>query len=135
MSGRINALKTFQIITAGDASQATVTSAVTNILYMNTVAVQMNITGAPVGAFAIQVSCDYSQDAEGNVTNAGNWVTVVTQSNPLFWINGNNQTLAITGPTNIVVTLLSMPTPWMRVVYTKTSGTGAINAFITAKSS
>ncbi len=112
-------LPKFQIVTSGDMSQATVTSTVTNIERLDNIGVQLNWTGSPVGTFAVQVSIDYEQDDQGNVLDAGNWVTIVTAST------------AAGSP--IMVNLTALSAPWIRTVYTRSSASGTLNAFISGK--
>ncbi len=123
MSGRKNALLKFQTITAGDMSLASITSQVTNIQFLDNIGVQLNFTGSPVGTFAVQISADHAQDAEGNVTVAGNWIALTLSPAPVASGSSNS----------IYIDMQQLSAPWIRVVYTKTSGTGTLNAFICAK--
>ena len=122
MSGRQNRLVKFQTLTAGDMSQSSLTSAVTNIQGLKLVGIQLDFTGSPVGTFAIQVSADYAQDTEGNVTNAGNWAPITFNPTP---------TASAGSP--IYLDIQNISAPWIRTVYTKVSGTGTLNVFITGK--
>lgn len=123
MSGRKNTLPKYQIITSGDMSQATVTSAVTNIEYMDNIGIQLNWTGTAVGTFAVQVSIDHAQDQNGNVSVAGNWIALTLSPSP-----------AAAGASNqIYIDITQTSAPWIRVVYTKGSSTGTLNAFISGK--
>lgn len=122
MAGRKSNLKRFQIISAGDMSQSSITSAVTNIEFMDNIGIQLNWTGSPSGTFAIQVSLDYDQDNNGNVINAGNWVSVTLTPTP---------DTSVSPP--IYIDMNQLSSPWIRVVYTKVSGTGTLNAFIAGK--
>jgi hypothetical protein len=109
-----------------------ITSPVTCIQWLDNIGVQFNFSGSPVGTFQVQVSADYSQDAQGNVTNPGNWAAV-----PLTYLLTGASTTATTVPTSvgspIYLDLNQLSAPWVRVVYTNASGTGTLNAFITAK--
>lgn len=131
MSRKNNLLK-FQTITAGDMSAASITSAVTNIQFLDNIGLQLNFSGSPVGLFQVQISADYAQDNEGNVQDPGNWVPMV-----LTYLVGSTFVSATTVPTSsgspIALDLNQLSFPWIRVVYTKTSGTGTLNAFITCK--
>lgn len=118
MSRKNNLLK-FQNITNGDMSQASITSAVTSIQFLDNISIQLNFTGSPVGIAAVQVSADHSQDMFGNVTVAGNWVTVSSAS--------------MVGGSPIYFDLNQLSAPFIRVVYTRTSGSGTLNGFISAK--
>lgn len=128
MSGRKSNLKRFKTITNGDMSTASITSAVTAIEFLDNIGIQINFTGSPVGTFAVQISMDYDQDQNGNVISAGNWITMPVQQ-------GSTSYTAI--PTSlgspIYLDLNQLSAPWIRLVYTRTSGTGTLNAFIAAK--
>lgn len=124
MSGRKSNLESFHNIVAGDMSQATITSIVTNIEQLDNIGFQLNWSGtSPVGTIAIQVSLDYAQDYLGNVTNTGTWATIGITPTPS--VSGN------TGSAYIDVNQLSAP--WIRAVYTKTSGVGTLQGWITGK--
>jgi len=100
---------------------ASITSAVTSIQNVDNVGVQLDFTGAPVGTFAIQVSADYAQDQNGNVLDAGHWIALPVSA-------------AAAGAANdIYFDLNQLSAPWIRVVYTRTSGTGVLNVSVTAK--
>ncbi len=132
MSGHKPNLRLFANIVAGDMSQATVTSTVTNVQQLDNIGIQLSWTGSPVGTFAIQVSADHAQDTEGNVTAAGQWTPLVTS-----YLLSGNVTVAASIPTSagspIYVDITQVSAPWVRVVYTKGSGSGTLSGFITAK--
>lgn len=111
---------------------AAITSPVTNIAYLDDIGIQFNWTGSPVGGFQVQVSADYAQDNNGNVTNAGNWVPLT-----FTYFNGTSNVTATSIPTSvgspIYIDLALLSAPWIRAVYTNVSGSGTLNAFITAK--
>lgn len=124
MSGRKDFLAKFQIVSAGDQSQATVASSITNISYMDNLGIQVNIlTGTASGTFDVQVSADHVE-VNGNVTIAGNWVSL-----------GNTYQATVTSgsPANIYFDLNQLSSPFIRLLWTKTSGTGTFNAFIVGK--
>lgn len=104
-------------------ASATLTSLVTNIQRLDDVGYQANFTGSPVGVFTVQFSADYVQDFMGNVTNTGNWITA-----PL-----GSPSAASGSAGSVYIDLAGLSAPWIRLVYTKTSGTGTLNAFITGK--
>lgn len=118
MSGRKNALIPYNLIKAGDLS-GNLTSDPVVIQYLDNIAVQLNCTGAAVGAFAIEVSLDYNQSTK----NPGNWVAVTLPAVPS--LSGSSK--------NIFIDLNQLAAAAMRVTYARTSGTGAVDAFITAK--
>ncbi len=114
-----NFLIPFKIINAGDMSSATLTSAVTDIRYLDNVCIQCIATGAPVGRFDVQASADYAISSTGAVVSTGNWVTMDTAS--------------IVAADDVLFDLNQLSFPFIRLLYTKTSGTGTLNAYITAK--
>jgi len=126
MPGNKNALARTTIVSAGDMSQATVTSSVGKIEFLDNIGIQVNITaGTPSGAFDVQVSADHTEDNLGNVTNAGNWISL-----------GSTYTSTITSgsPSNVYFDLYGLSSLFIRLLYTKSSGTGTFNAYLVGKS-
>lgn len=114
-------LPRFQIITSGSMG-ASITSAVTNIQYIDNIGIEIYVSaGSPVGTYAVQVSADYQQDAAGNVVNAGNWVSLSFSTAPDTTVNP------------IYLDMNQLSAPYIRLVYTRTSGTGTLQAYITGK--
>jgi len=123
MSGRKNFLNKFKAIEAGDMSQATVTSEAINIQGMDDIGVQGRIvSGTPTGTLGVEISANYDQHL-----GTGNWVAI-TQTTPAIPV-------AITtgSPADIYIDLTLLSAPWIRIVYTKTSGTGSLDAYIVGK--
>lgn len=132
MSGRKNNLLSYVTIANGDMSQASLTSKASNINYLDEIGLQFNWTGSPVGAFAAQISADYAQDDQGNVTNPGNWVPLTfTYWNGTVFITDFSIPTSVGSPIYLDLALLSAP--WIRSVYTRISGSGTLTAIITAK--
>ncbi len=133
MAKNKNQLLSFQSIAAGAMTgTSTLTSAVTDIRFLDDVGYQFVWTGFPVGSFSIQVSADYLQDINGNVQNAGNWVSLImTYWNGAAFITTSSIPTSVGSPIYIDLALLSAP--WIRAQYTNTSGTGVLTATITAK--
>lgn len=123
MSRGKNVLNPYSIIVAGDMSQSSLTSAVTNIQYLDNVCLELIFTGSPTGTFAIQGSVNYAADINGNVTNAGDWVAITLSPAPVA--SGSAGT--------ILLDLNQLSFPYIRVVYTKASGTGSLTAVIGGK--
>lgn len=116
-------LAPYKVIDAASMG-ASLTSTVTNIQYLDNVGVQLNFTTSDaVGTFQVQVSMDYSQDAAGNVLNAGNWVTLTLNPSPT----------SASATDHIYIDINQVSAPYMRVTYTRTSGTGTLTAYITGK--
>lgn len=125
MSGRKNILHKFQVMTSADGS-GDITSAVTGTQYLDNIGYQINLSGTPTmtGQFFVQVSVDYEQNAQGTVTNAGNWVSL--SLSPTASVTGGS-------PSTIYIDINQISAPWMRLIYTHSSGTGTVNAFVSAK--
>lgn len=131
MSRKTN-IKQFNTIAAGDMSLASLTSAVTDIQFLDDIGIQFTWSGSPVGSFAIQVSADYSQDLNGNVQNAGHWVPLTfTYWNGVTFVTDTSVPTSVGSPIYVDLALLSAP--YIRAVYTKASGTGSLTTTITAK--
>lgn len=118
MSRKNNLLK-YQVVTSGAMSAPSITSAVSNIQFLDNIGIQFNFTGSPTGTFAIQVSSDYAADAFGNVTNAGNWAPLI-----LSYLSTGTLTFAASIPTSVGSPIYSdlnqLSAPWIRSVYTNT---------------
>lgn len=123
MSGLKNALKVFQSITNASMA-ADVTSTVTSIQFLDNIGIQLNFTTSDaIGTFIVQISADHAQDAQGNVTNAGHWVDLVLDPVPV----------AAGATDSIYIDINQTSSPFIRVLYDRTSGTGTLNAYIVAK--
>lgn len=113
-------------------SQASLTSSVTDIQFLDDIGIQFTWSGSPVGDFSIEISANYNQDYLGNVETVGNWVPLtLTYWNGLSFVTDTTVPTSVGSPIYIDLALLSAP--FIRVIYTKTSGTGTLQATITAK--
>lgn len=125
MSGRKNILSKFQLLSSADMSQLSTNSPVTNIQFLDNIAIQCNFTGSPSGSINIQVSNDYQSDFMGNVIDSGNWITVASAGTA--------------GGSPAYFDLNQMAAPYIRVNYTSTgiesgsvqsiADTGALSQF------
>jgi hypothetical protein len=107
---RKNALLPYKIIDAGDMS-GNLTSSVTDIQYMDNICMELVWTGTPTGSFSV----------EGSLTG-DNWIAIsLTPSAP----SGS------AGSALLDMNQLSFPK--IRIVYTATSGSGTLNAWIGGK--
>lgn len=118
MSTRTN-LQPQSIITNGSMA-ADITSAPTLLKSLSRVSYELSWSGtAPVGVAAVQVSNSYSLNPNGTVNNTGTWNTIATG--------------AVSGATGVggldVITAFNA----VRLIYTRTSGTGTMNATVNAK--
>jgi hypothetical protein len=103
---------------------SSITSAVTVLSNLSTMSYSYSWTGtSPVGTIAVQVSNDYSQNADGSVNNTGTWNSLPLSSIPA--ISGNTGTglidIDITGAYAI------------RTTYTAASGTGTLSCVFKGK--
>ena len=122
MSSTKNVLRKWDAIVAG--SMATnITSPVTNVQFLDNICIQLNFTGTPTGTFSVEVSVDHEQDSQGAVTQAGNWVALPLEPTPV----------AAGSADQIILDLNQISQPWIRVIYTATSGTGSLDMIISAK--
>jgi hypothetical protein len=132
MGGNKDNLLKFHSIEDGNMSAATITSPVTSLAYLDDIGVQFNWSGSPVGTFSVEVSIDYAQDLNANVTNSGHWTPLLFS----YW-DGASFVTSATIPTSvgspIYLDLALMSAPWIRLKYTKGSSTGTLQAWITAK--
>jgi len=120
---RKNTLLSYKMSTA-QSMGASFNSRVTNIQHLDNIGIQANVlSGTPTGVLQVQISADYAQDFMGNVLNAGNWVDLAPAQ----------QALTAGSPANTYFDLTELSAPWIRVHYTRTSGTGTIDILITAK--
>lgn len=103
-------------------SQATLTSAVTSVQYLDNISVQAIWTGTPTGTITLQGSLDYARDSYGNVTNSGTWDTFVSATNQPAGSAGSN-----------LFDLNQLSFPYIRLLYTKVSGTGVLNVYVGGK--
>lgn len=121
-------LKPFLVVTSGDMS-GNITSLPTNIEQISCLSYDIAWTGTPTGTFAVQVSNTYVPSAApGNLRqNAGNWTTI-----PAANFQGTYPTpagSADNGALDLDVTAFS----WVRLVYTRSSGTGTLNVMVAGK--
>ncbi len=97
------------ILSAGNMASATLTSTSISCEHAEVIGIHVVCTGSPNGTFTVQESCDAGVLDDGS--DLTTWTTVATQ--------------AITASGDI---LWRYPAPvgtWLRVVYTKSSGTGS----------
>lgn len=116
---RKNVLKPYKMLNAADMS-TTQTSAATNTENLDKASIVVRWSGtAPVGAITIEGK-NKVQTASGMVDS--DWVTL------------DFEPINVTGNTgNHTILFIELPFTELRMVYTPTSGVGAITAIITAK--
>lgn len=113
-----NSLRKGTVINA--VSMATsITSLPTAIQFLDNVYYQIIWSGtSPVGVMEVQVSNSYDERL-----GTGSWDTVVLPVSPSVAAN--------TG--SISIDLNQLGAPWVRILYTRTSGVGTMSAYISAK--
>jgi hypothetical protein len=104
------------LLNAVDASAATQTSAALDTSYMVAGSVQVVAVGAgtPTGALKIQASNDAGSALSG--------------ASPTNWTDITSQTVSVAGAGTYLIPKVDLCYQWIRVVYTKASGTGTITA-------
>lgn len=121
----------YQNIVAGVMTGTnTITSKATNVIYKDTIGIELEWTGTPTGTFQFQGSLDYNPGLPqtGGTANAGNWVNI-----PVVDAAGNP--IAASGTAgNALIKLDEAEYPWVQVVYTNSSGAGVLNGYIITKS-
>lgn len=114
----------FQVITNGDMSQTTIISLPTIIQNLSMVSYDVSWAGtAPVGTLSVQVSNTYSQNADGSTRNPGVWTSLVLSTIPAVSGNSGSGFIDIDASGAYAI----------RLMYTKASGTGLMQATINGK--
>lgn len=129
MSTRSN-LRPQAVITNGDMSQASTTSSVTILQSLTVGSYTYSWAGTtPIGTLSVQISNDYSVNPDGTVKNAGTWNTI------FFTLDGATvvNSAPVTGNSGNGVIEWSTGAYAIRTIYTKTSGTGTLQAVVNGK--
>ena len=118
------------VIAAGDMSAASITSAPTILQSLTIPNYSVVWSGTtPIGTLAVQASDDYALNPDGTVQNAGTWNTL-----PLSLAGSSVTSIPVTGNTgNGMIDIYGLGAYAIRLVYTKTSGTGTLTAKINGK--
>lgn len=90
---------------------------------LDNLAIQLVISGgaAPTGTFVVQMTSDANPD--GSVAAAANWTDLVFDTTPTI----------TTTPDDLLLNIKQWPGKFIRLNYTRTSGTGTLTATMTAK--
>lgn len=110
------------LFSSGNMS-SNLTSPVIDVRSNDNIGIELVWTGVPVGTFSVQVSEDYQQNDSGGVVLAGDWITLSLE-NPIS-ANGSAD--------SAYIDINQLAAPWLRVVYTATSGSGSLNGYLSAK--
>lgn len=126
----INASLPYQNFTSGVMSgTSTITSSASNVMYSNTVGLQLQWTGVPQGTFQIQGSLDYNPgtpQSKGSY-NAGTWTGIIVAP-----YSSADITIG-SGSTKILANLADIGFPWIRVQYTNSTSSGVLTGYFCAK--
>ena len=123
MSGSQNALERAHVITAASMASTITQTIPINLKYIDKVAIQLNFTGTPTGAFTINASVDHLQDQSGNVLNAGTFIPMSFSTPPVA-----------SGAAGNIILDITTAVPYIQIIYTPSGGTGTLDAYITGKS-
>ncbi len=89
---------------------ASVTSDLVNFINFDSFSVHCNIEGAPVGTLKLQSSIDGS-----------------------FWDDVPDSSFAVSSATTVMYNCVEQEYTYFKLVYTRSSGTGTLNAYATLK--
>jgi len=116
-------IKPFPVIVNGDMS-GSVTSEPTILTNLSMVSYQISWVGtSPIGEIILEGSDNYSENAAGGVANAGTWVELPLSASAN--VSGNSDT----GVIDVTATSVHA----VRIRYVRGSGTGVMNALVSAK--
>lgn len=123
-------IKPYHVIVNGDMSQASITSSATILQELTLVGYGLSWAGSsPVGTISVQISNDYALNPNGSIANAGTWTTMTIQYN-----GAAVTSVPVTGSTGTgFIDIDAISAYAMRIVYTKASGTGSLQAYVNAK--
>lgn len=115
-------LKPFKVFNA-QSMAASVNGPATFIQNISGIGYDIAWTGTPVGTFSVQVSNTVTLNPDGSVNTAGNWTTLTLSSSIAPAGSADNAFINLAGVEALAV----------RLVYTRTSSTGTLNATIAGK--
>lgn len=117
-----NLLKPFKLLSATSMG-ANITSAAVEIALQDNIGIQLHWTGTPSGTFDVQISADHLQDMEGNIQVPGNWVSLALS--PAIIASG--------AADDAYIDLNQMSARYVRLVYTRSAGTGSLDCTVMGK--
>ena len=110
------------VIVNGDMS-ANITSVVSILSNISMISYDISWTGtSPIGTAAVQVSNTYKQNAAGGQQVAGDWTTIPLSVTDISGNSGSG-----------IIEIPEIATYAVRLIYTRTSGTGTMQATINGK--
>lgn len=123
MSASRPILTPFPVIVNGDMS-GNITSNPTVITNLSMISYDISWSGSsPVGVISIEVSNTYSKNADGSTRNAGNWTPITLSSSTNISGSTGNGAIDIDATAFYAI----------RLVYTRTSGSGSLNVMVNGK--
>lgn len=106
-------------IVSAESMAGDITSAPTNIHQQDNLVYQINVlTGTPVGVLNVETSSDYNPIT----SNTGNWTAI-----------GSTFQSTVNGTGTGVFDINQLGPVWVRLKYTRTSGTGTMDVYVSAK--
>lgn len=122
---RKNVLAPTTALASAQSLGASFNTNATIIDYMDNCSYQINATTSDaVGTFKVQASLDYEAGNSLNNARTGNWVDLTLSGTPS--LSSAND--------NIIINLNQVPFRAIRLVYTRTSGTGTVDIYVMNKS-
>lgn len=113
---------TASFTTSGDLAEAALYSNPISLRHLSAFSVQLVATGSPTGSFKLQMSND-------NPDHTGNKYPTSTMN----WTDLDGSSISITTSGNVGWNATGAGYLWLRVVWTKTSGTGSITGRFNGK--
>lgn len=122
-------LKPFSVITNG-VMASNITSLPTIISNLTLIGYGLSWSGtSPIGTVSVQVSNDFSLNAEGAIANAGTWTTMTVN-----YRGSAVTTVPVSGNTgNGFIDIDASGAYAMRLIYTAGSGSGSLQCLVNAK--
>lgn len=111
----------------GESMGADITGPVTIIQMLPGISYDLSWTGTPTGNFQVQVSNSYAKNPDGSVKNAGHWTTIPEAS-----FSGSYPAAAGASGGGFI-DVVGTECYAVRLVYVRSSGTGALTVYPAAK--
>lgn len=115
-----NSLFTNKPVISGQAMATSFISPIMSVQFLDNLMIQIVSTGTPTGSFAIQGSNDYNKDVSPLTVN---WINLPLSGTPT--LSGS--------PDSIDIQMTQLASPFIRVVYTATSGAGSCSIWLAGK--
>jgi hypothetical protein len=107
------------------AMSANATTTPTHIAWLDNIAIQIDVTTSDaVGTFALQGSVDYNKGDANSPAVTGNWIDITLS--PVI-------PAAASADAHTLINMSNVAFPWIRLVYTRSSGTGTLAVTIAGK--